>query len=319
MSRRSLRLFCPAALLLLVVATDAAAKPNVARKVAGNAGIRNYSSRVAIRDHRISSKPITKAPLVLREHRTLPIVRDHQKLATPIQPNVPIIRDHRTPRIPLPTSVGPIKPRLPVTPPIVVPVKPPVIGPIKPPVIPPLNPPIRPPFHPLPPIHPPVHPLPPIDPGIGNGDAGHCFPDRPWCGTRPAHCWWWFDYCRPLRICPPDAYVSCSYSIVQCAPVVVGDVVTPATRWYLGLSGLVLPGKGLGVEAVEAGSPAELAGLRPGMVIVKCNGVALVDEATVADTIASSGGTLRLEILQAEGAEPAVVSVAMKRVAAVSF
>jgi S1-C subfamily serine protease len=82
---------------------------------------------------------------------------------------------------------------------------------------------------------------------------------------------------------------------------------------------MILPGKGLGVESVEAGSPAELAGLRPGMVIMSCNGVALVDEATVAEAIAASGGTLRLEILRAQEAEPVTVSVAMRRVAAVKF
>jgi S1-C subfamily serine protease len=113
--------------------------------------------------------------------------------------------------------------------------------------------------------------------------------------------------------------VTSDYSIVQCAPVVVGDAVAPATRWYLGLEGMVLPGKGLGVETVEAGSPAEQAGLRQGMVIVRCNGVALVDEATVADSIASSGGVLRLEVLKAEGDQPISVSVAMQRVAAVKF
>lgn len=291
------RFLYPAAILMCVIATDAMAGPRNGGRGAGN---------VNVRDHR-SPKPY--AGPVVRDHRTQPVVRDHRS-SRPTLPTGTVVRDHRD----RPVVRDHRTPRIPVRPPIRVPVNPPTVPPVRPPV------------------KPPIHPLPPIDPGMGNGHhggnhggnhgghhGGHHVPHLPWHHARPAHCCWWFDYCRPLRVCSPDAYVRCNWRVVKCAPVVVGDVIAPATRWYLGLEGMVLPGKGLGIEAVEEGSPAALAGLQPGMVIVRCNGIALVDEESVAEAIASSGGALRLEVLQAEGAKPVIVPIAMQRVSAVKF
>lgn len=34
-----------------------------------------------------------------------------------------------------------------------------------------------------------------------NPGTSYCLPGKPWCGWKPKHCWWWFDYCLPLKGC----------------------------------------------------------------------------------------------------------------------
>lgn len=93
-----------------------------------------------------------------------------------------------------------------------------------------------------------------------------------------------------------------------------------ATKWYLGVSGLMLDGKGFGIESVEAGSPAEAAGLATGMVITKVNGVEILDTATLAEAIATSvDGLLELEVIVEAGAEPVPATVQMTRIEVASF
>ncbi len=63
---------------------------------------------------------------------------------------------------------------------------------------------------------------------------------------------------------------------------------------------MFLPGKGLGIESVEPGSPAELVGLAPGMVILEANGIPMVEEEAMSAAIAESQGVLNL-VLMMEG------------------
>ncbi len=82
---------------------------------------------------------------------------------------------------------------------------------------------------------------------------------------------------------------------------------------------MVLPGKGLGIDTVEAESPAALAGLESGMIVTKCNGRSIVDDVTFADAIAASGGVLELELLAKADGQPLVATVQMTRIAVASF
>lgn len=90
-------------------------------------------------------------------------------------------------------------------------------------------------------------------------------------------------------------------------------------RWYLGLKGTLLPGKGIGIEEIDAGSPAELAGLAPGMVITHCNGWEVLAEADFPSAIEQSGGLLQLTVLENANAQPAVVTIPMQRLVTTSY
>lgn len=145
-----------------------------------------------------------------------------------------------------------------------------------------------------------------------------CFPRHHWCHPRPAWCHWWYDYCTPIRYCLPAHCVTYTYSYVTCGVRLPSGVVVD-TRWYLGLNGMLLPGKGFGIERVDSGSPAERAGLTPGMVITHCNGIDLVDENSFPAAVEQSGGVLRMTVLDKVDGQPASISVAMERLATSSF
>ena len=155
----------------------------------------------------------------------------------------------------------------------------------------------------LPPLQAGPLPIGPIGPGFQN---------------KPPLCRWWFDFCRPIVICHPHDYCYCHWNVVTCNYIQNG-VVVENTRFYLGLSGMVLPGKGLGIETVDANSPAEAAGLKPGMVVTRINGVELVDEAAMKLVIAQSNGRLEMTVLTQADAAPQQVTVQMRLVSAVSF
>jgi len=146
-----------------------------------------------------------------------------------------------------------------------------------------------------------------------------CLPRHDWCHTRPRHCHWWFDFRQPIRHCRPvDCHVY-AWDYVTCGYTVPGTTVVVEARWYLGLSGILLPGKGMGIDAVEAGSPAAAAGLAPGMVIVQCNGLDIVDETSMPTAIEQSGGVLNMIVLDTADGTPAEVTVVMQRLVAQSF
>jgi hypothetical protein len=146
-----------------------------------------------------------------------------------------------------------------------------------------------------------------------------CVDHRDWCHIKPRHCHWWYNWCAPIRYCEPVHHVSCHWDYVQCDYVAAGQVVVADARWYLGLKGLLLPGKGLGIEEVTPGSPADAVSLQAGMVIVRCNGVDLVDEQALADVIAQSQGVLRMDLLMNADETPATCVVVMQRIASVDF
>ena len=142
-----------------------------------------------------------------------------------------------------------------------------------------------------------------------------CISNLGWCHAKPKHCHWWYNWCKPIRYCEPAHHVSCHWDYVQCDYVVAGRVVVADARWYLGLKGLFLPGKGVGIEAVTPGSPAAFVGLQPGMVITRCNGVDLFDEQVLEQVIAQSQGVLRLDLVLNDTGAPATCTVVMQRVA----
>ena len=110
--------------------------------------------------------------------------------------------------------------------------------------------------------------------------------------------------------------MSCEF--IQCGiPEVIlpgGEIINDAV-WYLGLKGMVLPESGLGIDEVDPDSPAALAGLTAGMVIVSCNDIQITQESDMQQAIETSGGVLTI-IVQLEDGSQAEAVVEMVRVAA---
>ena len=142
-----------------------------------------------------------------------------------------------------------------------------------------------------------------------------CISNHGWCHSKPKHCHWWYNWCKPIRYCEPTHPISCDWDYVQCDHVVAGRVVVADARWHLGLKGLFLPGKGVGIELITPGSPAAFVGLQPGMVITRCNGVGLFDEQVLEKAIAQSQGVLQLDLVLNDTGAPATCTVVMQRVA----
>lgn len=140
-----------------------------------------------------------------------------------------------------------------------------------------------------------------------------------WCHTRPAVCHWWVSYCTPISHCHLNDLIVCDWRRVHCAPVVQIGAPVQEVQWYLGMKGILLPGKGIGIDAVEPNSPAEQVGLRPGMVLTVCNGIPMADEAAMAEAIRISGGVLNMTLLSEDGTQVLEGTVRMLQVAAVSF
>jgi hypothetical protein len=161
---------------------------------------------------------------------------------------------------------------------------------------------------------------------LGNGIAAHKFggalhcgkfqSKSAWCFHQPKFCWWWYDYCPNYCLHLPTFH-SCNYYYVPCPVVVGGPVVT--WQWYLGVQGVVLPGKGLAINTVDAGSPAALAGLQPGMVITQCNGILLTDEAAVQQSLQTPNGLLEMFVLTDGAQAPLPVTIQMLQVSNVTY
>ena len=150
--------------------------------------------------------------------------------------------------------------------------------------------------------------------GHHNGHHGHH-----WHNHRPRFSWWWYNYCTPLQNYGPGNYQYCNYVYPTCDYVAPGGQIIEDVRWYLGMKGLMLPGKGIGIESVEANSPADLTGLKPGMVITKCNGVVITDDTIFGQVIAESGGVLELELLESIDGPQLEATVQMTRLPTASF
>ena len=140
-----------------------------------------------------------------------------------------------------------------------------------------------------------------------------------WVLHRPSYCYWWFDYCAPLRVCDPGIYTVCNWHYYTPTVVVSGNPVVAQYRWYFGMKGMILPGQGIGVESVESGSPAEQAGLQPGMVLTQANGIDLTSEDAMNQAINGSQGTLRVTVLVDMEADPQSVDIQLARIRTASF
>jgi hypothetical protein len=146
-----------------------------------------------------------------------------------------------------------------------------------------------------------------------------CVSNQNWCHSKPKHCHWWYNWCEPIRYCEPAHHVNCSWNYVTCDYIVEGQVVVEDARWYLGMKGLLLPGKGIGIEEVAPGSPAASVGLLPGMVITRCNGVDMVDETALQFVIEHSQGVLKMDLLLSGDETPAACVVVMQRITSLSY
>lgn len=140
-----------------------------------------------------------------------------------------------------------------------------------------------------------------------------------WCHSRPRTCHWWVSYCRPIALCHHHELITCDWNRVHCPLTVHPGVAPMDVQWYLGMKGILLPGKGIGIEAVEPGSPAEQVGLQPGMVMTNCNGIDLTDESAMQEAIRISGGVLQMTLLSADGTQVLQGTVQMTRIASVTF
>ncbi len=140
-----------------------------------------------------------------------------------------------------------------------------------------------------------------------------------WCHYHPTHCHWWWNYCTDLHYCLPTQYYYWNWSYISCPQIIYNGIVQPKCTWYLGVTGMILPGSGLGIDSVAAGSPAELAGIRPGMVISTINEIALTSEAEMQRAITSSGGLLNLVVVTAADQEPVAITVQMALVTSVRY
>lgn len=123
-------------------------------------------------------------------------------------------------------------------------------------------------------------------------------------------CHWWYDWCPRIRYCAPTEIVTYSVNYIEAADV----------KWYLGMTGMFLPGQGFGIESVETDSPAAAAGLATGMVIISVNGMPVTDTATMAEAVATStDGLLQLEVIVEAGAESQMADVQMIQIPVTSL
>jgi hypothetical protein len=140
-----------------------------------------------------------------------------------------------------------------------------------------------------------------------------------WCHYHPMPCHWWWTYCPGLHTCLPTHYCYWDWCYIPLGQVVYSGPVVANSTWYLGVTGMLLPGKGLGIDSVATGSPAASAGLKPGMVISSINGIDLLSQNDMTQAMANSGGVLNMIVVDGEGQAPQAVTVQMVLVANASY
>ncbi|MDP6443705.1 MAG: PDZ domain-containing protein [Pirellulaceae bacterium] len=127
------------------------------------------------------------------------------------------------------------------------------------------------------------------------------------------HCHWW-DYCYTPGYW--HCWTPCHYHVVYCPPT-PGYV---ATTWYFGVECVLIPDMAsYGIQKVQPNSPAALAGLMVGDMIVSINGRGIADDSVLQREIQSSGGLLQLGVVRDGAAEPVRVDVALRRVRTISY
>ena len=116
-----------------------------------------------------------------------------------------------------------------------------------------------------------------------------------WCGYYPTTCHWWYNWCGSDYYFDPTCCVT--YQWNYCPVQVISQGVVNKYSWHLGIDCVFIAGKGLGIQEVQAGSPADLAGLTAGMVIVQADGFDLAGEEVMPSVLQQSNGLLNLTIL----------------------
>lgn len=91
--------------------------------------------------------------------------------------------------------------------------------------------------------------------------------------------------------------------------------MSTAYQWHLGMECVYIPGLGFGIQEVEVGSPAQLAGLAQGMIINRANGQLLETESAMTDLMQASDGSLELNVVTDESGSEQLVQVQMEQVA----
>lgn len=135
-----------------------------------------------------------------------------------------------------------------------------------------------------------------------------------WCDFM-MHCHWHWHGCYWWDCCYRPAYwqcwTPCHYYVIHCPP-------TPtcvARSWYLGLDTILVPDMAaLGVMDVQAGSPAAVAGIEPGDMIVAVNQLQITDETILAKSIQNSNGVIELAVIREGMHEPVWLDIAMELV-----
>lgn len=145
-----------------------------------------------------------------------------------------------------------------------------------------------------------------------------------------ARCNWWADLlcrwhwrrhgCHWTDICVMPGYwtcwTPCHYRIVWC-PTIHGHV---RSAWYFGIESFLIPDvHALGVHEVSPFSPAAMAGLQPGDMILSVNGYAFDNETVLPHMIQTSGGILDLEVYREGMDAPVHVQVRLRRLRITSF
>lgn len=136
-----------------------------------------------------------------------------------------------------------------------------------------------------------------------------------WCGYYPRPCHWWYSWCGPRYYFDPSCCVT--FNWYYCPVRVVYRGVAQHFRWHLGVNCVYIPGRGLGIQDVEPGSPAELAGLAPGMVIMQADGRELDSETVMPSVLEESDGLLNLAVIQDDSEQVYDVAVQMNQLASI--
>ena len=89
--------------------------------------------------------------------------------------------------------------------------------------------------------------------------------------------------------------------------------------YYVGIRGSQIPGFGFGIQEVKVDSPAELAGLVAGDVIVSVNGQPMTDKELLAYELHRTGGVLDMEIASAGNDDVRLLRVIADAIPVASF
>ena len=140
-----------------------------------------------------------------------------------------------------------------------------------------------------------------------------------WLDFVVGHCWdtyhyHWWDYCETPGYW--DCWTPCHFRVIHCPPS-PGIV---ATTWYFGIDCILVPDlSAYGIQKVNAGSPAEMAGLVVGDMIVGINGNSITSEFELSEAITASEGHLDLDVIRDGADSPVEIHVDLARLAVQSY